>query len=105
MESDWIIVGAGNMERIKKNFIVNLISWSISLILGICVAIFSTKITEYEIASKILLIVGIIDAVCSFVVLAIFVPYKYCLDKNINRLSKKLGVSEEVKNEDNDKMD
>lgn len=99
------------MKRIKKNFIVNLISWSASLILAICVAIMSTKITEYKIASKVLLIAGIIDAVCSFIVLAILVPYKYCLDKDVERLSRQLWpdyskeICKEVKNENDGKVD
>ena len=78
------------MKRIRKQFIINLICWSISLILAICVMITSTKITEYKTGSIILLVSGAIDAVWSFIILAIVVPYKYCLDKDIDRLSKKI---------------
>ena len=78
------------MKRIKKNFILNLISWSISLICAICIIILATKLTEYELFSKILLWSGIIDAVGSFIMLAIILPYKYHLDKDIERLTRQL---------------
>ena len=78
------------MKRIKKNFILNLISWSISLICAICVIILATKLTKYELFSKILLWSGIFDAVVSFMILAIILPYTHHLDKDIERLSRQL---------------
>lgn len=89
------------MKRIKKKFIINLISWSISLALGICVAIISSKLTDNKLFSTILLVSGIVDAACSFIVLAIFVPYSYYLDKSINRLTKKLLINEEANKDGN----
>lgn len=100
------------MKRIKKNFIINLVSWSVSLILGICIVILSNKLTDNKLFSTILLIGGVIDAVWSFIVLAIFVPYKYHLDKDIDRLSRELRleylkeeICKEVENENNGKVD
>lgn len=99
------------MKRIKKDFILTLISWSLSLICAICVMIIATKLTEYELFSKVLLLGGAIDAVWSFIILAIVVPYKYHLDKDVERLSRQLRpdyskeINKEVKNENNGKVD
>ena len=73
------------MKRSKKKFIVSLISWAINMLVGIEVIIVSTTITKYKIASTILLISGIINTVLSFIVLAILVPYRYYLDKSIEK--------------------
>lgn len=82
------------MKRIKKRLIVNLISWLVSLILSICVIILSVTLKdEYAIGSKILLISGIIDSVFSAVILVIFVPYNYHLDKDIDRFTKELWTN------------
>ena len=99
------------MKRSKKKFIVNLVSWAISMLGGIGVIIVSTKITEYKVVSTVLLIVGLLDAVLSFIVLAISVPYNYYLDKSIEATYKKLRadyykeIFKEDEYEDNEKMD
>ena len=99
------------MKRKTVNFIVNLISWTINMLVGIGVIIVSTKMTECKVASTVLLIVGLIDAVLSFIVLAIFVPYKYYLDKSTETAYKKLRadyykeIFKEAKQKDNEKAD
>lgn len=86
------VVGSSQESRdfSREKFNVSLISWTISMLAGIGVIIVSTTITKYKIVSTILLIGGIINTVLSFIVLAILVPYNYCLDKRIERVYKKL---------------
>lgn len=82
------------MRQIKKRLIVNLMSWTVSLILAVCIIMLSVTLKdEYVVYSKILLISGIFDAVWSFIILAIFVPYNYHLEKDIDRLTKELWTN------------
>ena len=73
------------MKRSKKKFIVNLVSWAISMLIGIGAIILSTKMTEDKVASTVLLVCGLIDTILSFILLAILGPYKYYLDKRIEK--------------------